>query len=321
MQRACQNSGRRQVACCAGDTTFFRRVILFHFAVRDDTELSRVWNAALPCRRRLREGALSSPEKHSVAAIAELAVAAQACFSTVTVSRRGVAFLTHSPHDGWEARMTNATRGWQSPPLDDFPAPEAGGAPGRAPLADTRGACGRGSADAAQYPLRAPDCRHQRVGAHPGADRLGQGGVRACHAPRQRARRTAVHRGELRRHPGDSDRERALRVQARRVHWSAARGPARQDRAVLGRDALPRRDRRHAARLAEPAAARARGARGRAARQRERHRRGSARAGGVASQPARDDRARRIPRGSLLPAQRHHARAAGACASERTRSD
>ena len=28
--------------------------------------------------------------------------------------------------------MTNATRGWQAPPLDDFPAPEAGGAPGRA---------------------------------------------------------------------------------------------------------------------------------------------------------------------------------------------
>jgi transcriptional regulator of acetoin/glycerol metabolism len=28
--------------------------------------------------------------------------------------------------------MTNATRGWQGPPLDDFPAPEAGGAPVRA---------------------------------------------------------------------------------------------------------------------------------------------------------------------------------------------
>ena len=29
--------------------------------------------------------------------------------------------------------MTNATRGWQTPPLDDLPAPEVGGAPGRPP--------------------------------------------------------------------------------------------------------------------------------------------------------------------------------------------
>ncbi|MDE2449335.1 MAG: sigma-54 factor interaction domain-containing protein, partial [Gammaproteobacteria bacterium] len=36
--------------------------------------------------------------------------------------------MTHSPDDGWEARMTNATRGWQGPPLDDFPATEVGGA-------------------------------------------------------------------------------------------------------------------------------------------------------------------------------------------------
>src|SRR5579885_1373866 len=58
--------------------------------------------------------------KHRDWGIAELAVEAPPCFSSVTLSRRRVASLTHRPHDDREARMTSATRGWQTSPLGEF---------------------------------------------------------------------------------------------------------------------------------------------------------------------------------------------------------
>ena len=62
-------------------------------------------------------------------------------------------------------------------------------------------------------------------------------------------------------------RGRVLRRRPRRLHRRRAQGPRRQVQAGRRRHAVPRRDRRHAARLAGQAAARAAGAGGRAARQ------------------------------------------------------
>ncbi len=80
--------------------------------------------------------------------------------------------------------------------------------------------------------------------------------ARAIHA--RPARRQVVRRGQLRRDPGGAARERALRARARRVH----RRDQRQAGAVRGgrrRHALPRRDRRAAARAPGEAPARAAG--------------------------------------------------------------
>ena len=52
----------------------------------------------------------------------------------------------------------------------------------------------------------------------PGRDRHRQGAGRARHPRAQRAARAAARQGELRGHPGDADRERALRPRARRLH-------------------------------------------------------------------------------------------------------
>ena len=66
-------------------------------------------------------------------------------------------------------------------------------------------ACGAGRRDA----------EHR---AHHRRDRHGQGARGARHPRSQRAARDAAHQGELRRHPGDAARIRALRPRARRVH-------------------------------------------------------------------------------------------------------
>ena len=175
----------------------------------------------------------------------------------------------------------------------------------------------RGRADAQEPRLRAPAVRE--AGADPAArrDRHGQGGIRQVPASQRAMVGQAVRDGQLRRHSRKPDRERAVRLHARRVHRSGEGGARRQDPAIERRHAVPGRDRRHAAHAADPAAAGHRGARGGAARQRS----------GDSGQPARDQRhaPRRpsddpggaVPRGSVLPAERHHAASAAAARSRR----
>ena len=98
----------------------------------------------------------------------------------------------------------------------------------------------------------------------PRRDRHRQGGRRARHPPRLRAQ-GLVPGHQLRGHPAQPPRERALRLPARRVLRRRPR-QARPHQARRRRHALPRRDRRHAARRAGQAAARAPVARGLPAR-------------------------------------------------------
>ena len=94
-----------------------------------------------------------------------------------------------------------------------------------------------------------------------------------------------------------------------------AQGPLR---AGARRHAVPRRDRRAAAGDAGQAAARAAGARVRARRRHRDHPRRRARHRGDQPQPAPDGgRARHVPRGPLLPAQRVPGRAAAAARARR----
>ena len=103
---------------------------------------------------------------------------------------------------------------------------------------------------------RRADRRHR---PHPGRDRHRQGAGREHHPLSLRSPRP-VRRHQLLRHPERAARERALRLRARRLH--RRRGTAhRQVRGRRGRHALPRRDRRHAARPPVEGAARPAGAR------------------------------------------------------------
>ena len=79
--------------------------------------------------------------------------------------------------------------------------------------------------------------------AHHRRDRHRQGARRARHPRSQRAAGDAADQGQLRRHPGDAARIRALRPRAGRVH--RARSPNKKGRFALAarRHDLPRRDR------------------------------------------------------------------------------
>ena len=79
---------------------------------------------------------------------------------------------------------------------------------------------------------------------------------------------------------------------------------------------LPRRDRRAAVVRPGEAAARAGGARDPARGLRRAHRRGRARRGGHQPQPAQAVRGRQVPRGPVLPAQRHSRHAAAAARAQ-----
>ena len=118
------------------------------------------------------------------------------------------------------------------------------------------------------------------------------------------ARGQAVRADQLRHAVADAVRGRAVRARPRRVH-RRARGQARPARDRRERHGVAGRDRRAAAAAAGQAAARDRDARGDARRRGEgaHHRR---------ALPGRDQpgaggrgRARRVPPGSLLPAERH----------------
>ena len=119
------------------------------------------------------------------------------------------------------------------------------------------------------------DARHRRSGAQDreavgdGADsrreRHRQGAARAADSSRGRRSRRAVHRRQPRGDSARAGREHAVRPRARRVHRRAP-AAARQVRAGVERHAVPRRNRRSAARPAGQAAARDPGRRDRARR-------------------------------------------------------
>ena len=131
--------------------------------------------------------------------------------------------------------------------------------------------------------------------------RQGAGGPRAARL--RQAASGSVRRHQHGGHPARTDRERAVRPRARRVHRRHHALPGTL-RAGQRRHAVPRRDRRHAAGGADTATARAAGGRvhlggwppadqGQCAH----HRRHPPR-------PAQRDPSGAVPRGSLLPAER-----------------
>ena len=116
--------------------------------------------------------------------------------------------------------------------------------------------------------------------------------------------------------PETLDRERAVR-RRRAARSRARRGSRRARRGGRPRHAVPRRDRRHAARRAGQAAAHAREQRGAAARRQRDAARRRARGRGDASRPAGRGRGGTLPRGPLLPAERRPDRAAAAARAAR----
>ena len=144
------------------------------------------------------------------------------------------------------------------------------------------------------------------VAADPRRDRIGQGPARAVAASSRAARGPAVHRRQLRRHPGAPARGRAVRLREGRLHRRAP-GQARPVSARPSRHALSRRDRParrapsgqapHRARAARRAAPRRHPRRARRRVDRGRHQRGS----------PRRRRGPELSPGSLPSARRHHA--------------
>ena len=133
------------------------------------------------------------------------------------------------------------------------------------------------------------------------------------------AGRQAVRHGQLRQPAAGPARVEPVRSRQGRVHRRRLpeEGPVRAGR--QGHDLL-RRDRQHPARDAGQAAARHSGARVHAPRRRRHdqgrrphHRRDQRR-------PARDDGGGQVPRGPVLPAERHPRRSCRRCASARTTS-
>ena len=86
----------------------------------------------------------------------------------------------------------------------------------------------------------------QRAGGDPRRERQRQGARRAIDPRPRRPRGRAVHRHQLRRDSRHAARERAVRIDARRVHRLAPGSP-RRALARRRRHAVPRRDRRHLA--------------------------------------------------------------------------
>ncbi len=137
--------------------------------------------------------------------------------------------------------------------------------------------------------------------------------ARAIHA-RSAQRTHADDQGELRGDPGDAARIRALRPRARRVHRRHVHEEG-AIRAGRGRHDLPRRDRHHLAHGAGEIAAGPPGPRVRAARRRA-HAAGR-RAGDCRDQSrsAAAGLGRQVPRGPVLPAQRHSRSRCRRCAN------
>ena len=162
--------------------------------------------------------------------------------------------------------------------------------------------------DRARRALRCEGTGHRRK-------RRRQGARRARHSRAQPAGEPAVRSRQLRRPSGNTAGVRAVRPREGQLHRRLSR-QAGQARDRSRRHDLPRRSRRDVAAHAGPAAAVPRD--GRAAEGRERTgRHAGQRARGRRDQqaPVRHDRPGHVPRGSVLPAERHpSARSAAAAA-------
>ena len=142
--------------------------------------------------------------------------------------------------------------------------------------------------------------------------------ARSVHALQPAAQRP-VRRGQLRRDPRGADRERAVRPRQGRVHRRGRRSP-RPLRGRGRRHDLPRRDRRHEPEDAGQGAARAAGAGDRSGRRHAEHQGRRARHRRDEQGSADRDPRRPVPRGSLLPPQRHPGLRAAAARSRRGRA-
>ena len=147
--------------------------------------------------------------------------------------------------------------------------------------------------------------------------RQGTGGARVPSA--FGAGRQGVRHRQLGQPAAGPARIEPVRPREGRVHRRGVpeEGPVRAGR--QGHDLL-RRDRQHPDRHAVQAAARDPGARVHAARRRGHHQGGRADHRGHQRRPARNDRAGKIPRGPVLPPERHHRRTAAAARSPRGHS-
>ena len=158
----------------------------------------------------------------------------------------------------------------------------------------------------------------QAVGdrADPRRERHRQGAAGAADSPRSGRPRGAVHRRQPRGDSARAGREHAVRPRARRVHRRAP-AAARQVRAGLERHAVPRRDRRSAARPAGQAAARDPGRRDRAGRRHQADQDRVPPDRRDQRRPREGGQGRAVPRGPLLPDQRHPDQAAAAARADR----
>ncbi len=120
------------------------------------------------------------------------------------------------------------------------------------------GLVGTSAPDAAPVRPHRPHEGHRRPGAHHRRERHRQGDGRQGRAPGRPARQAPVPRRQLRRHPREPARVRALRQHEGRVHRRRPR-PARPLPGGERRHAPPRRDRRDAAQDAAGSPARAAG--------------------------------------------------------------
>ena len=170
---------------------------------------------------------------------------------------------------------------------------------GRATRCAPAGRRGPVAAEGVCQPAEGGGDRHD--GAARGRERDRQGALRPIAARAQPAGRGAVCRHQLRGHSRDPARDRALRTREGRLH-RRRRAQARQVRDGAPRDAVPRRNRRPAARAPGQDSARARRA---PFRTRRRDGDGASRrppGGGDQSRPARRRRGAAVPRRSVLPA-------------------
>ena len=180
--------------------------------------------------------------------------------------------------------------------------------PDRRRFAAPRRACARRSRKAAPTSATVLDL---------GRERRRQGAGGAGHSPREPAARRPVRAGQLRGDSRRADRVGAVRAREGFVH-RRDRSPDRQVRAGRQGHDLPRRDRRHEPEDAGQGAARAAGAGARAAGQQPHHQGRRPRDRRHEQEPRGGDHSRHVPRGPVLPPQRHpDSRAAAARAQGR----
>ena len=168
-------------------------------------------------------------------------------------------------------------------------------------------------------PAAGADGRHQRPRADFRRERHRQGTDRARDSRRQPARRRSLRRSELRRDPGRADRKRVVRPPQGQP-GGRARRQDRQTAEGRRRNAVSGRSRRHVAQDPGQGAARARRAALRAGGRRGIDSGGRARGGFHQQESGRGNRARQLPRGSVLPPERGPVPRAAAARAHRGRA-